>query len=199
MDPTTHAYNLRAQEYMEHLGSIEQMNEQDTTHIEGWAAQLPPGLVIDAGCGPGHWADYLNRQGRQCLGIDLAAQFLHQATRRFSATSFVRADLTALPVRSNIAAGILAWYSLIHLPAEQFWAALREFHRVLVPGGGVLLGFFDGPHGELFEHAITPARWWNPEKVAALAENSGFHLTGITTRRSKDHRPHAALAAQKRE
>ena len=47
------AYDLRAGEYIEKLGSVEQMASQDRATIESWRSGIA-GRVLDAGSGPGH-------------------------------------------------------------------------------------------------------------------------------------------------
>lgn len=41
--------------------------------------------------------------------------------------------------------GILAWYSLIHTDPDRLDPLLAEFARAVRPGGGLAIGFFEGP------------------------------------------------------
>lgn len=50
----------------------------------------------------------------------------------------------ALPAPDGAWAGLVAFCSLIHLPPEELPRALREFWRVLQPGGRALLAFHIG-------------------------------------------------------
>lgn len=50
--------------------------------------------------------------------------------------------------------GIAAFYSIIHLPRDHIALALREFYRVLVPRGIVLLAFHRGDDESLTETEI---------------------------------------------
>ncbi|MEF3402982.1 hypothetical protein [Agromyces sp. CCNWLW203] len=52
------AYTERAEEYISVLGSVADTHELDRELITRWAEPLE-GLVLDAGCGPGHWTDHL--------------------------------------------------------------------------------------------------------------------------------------------
>ncbi|WP_367888724.1 class I SAM-dependent methyltransferase [Arthrobacter woluwensis] len=55
--------------------------------------------------------------------------------------SFQSADVRRLPSRTA-RGGVLAWFSLIHLDPVDVRAVLAEVHRVLAPGGRILIGFF---------------------------------------------------------
>lgn len=58
-----------------------------------------------------------------------------------------------LPVRSL--GGIVAWYSIIHVPDEQLPQAVGQFRRVLIPGGYLLIAFLAG--NEVHHHANIQA------------------------------------------
>jgi ubiquinone/menaquinone biosynthesis C-methylase UbiE len=48
---------------------------------------------------------------------------------------------TDLDLADNSVTGLLAWFSLIHVPDDEIPTVLTEFRRVLQPGGPLLLGF----------------------------------------------------------
>ena len=58
------AYDSRADEYIEKLGSVERMASQDRATIASWRDGIA-GRVLDAGSGPGHWSDVLSVGGRR--------------------------------------------------------------------------------------------------------------------------------------
>jgi ubiquinone/menaquinone biosynthesis C-methylase UbiE len=60
------------------------------------------------------------------------------------ALRFEVGSATDLDLADGSVAGLLAWYSLIHLPYDAVHHALRDFHRVLRPGAQPLLGFHVG-------------------------------------------------------
>ena len=73
---------------------------------------------------------------------------------------------------------MLARWSIIHTPPPEVPVLLAEFHRVLAPGGHLLLGFSstDGPTppAEVFDHSVAPAyRWW-PGHLAELLRTAGL-------------------------
>lgn len=109
---------MRAAEYTSVLGAIADMHGLDRRRMEQWAEQIS-GPVIDAGCGPGHWTDYLHRRGLHISGVDLVPGFIASARIRFPDVPFRVSLLRALDLVDGGLDGVLAWYPLIHLaPAE---------------------------------------------------------------------------------
>ncbi|MEJ1088434.1 class I SAM-dependent methyltransferase [Microbacterium sp. Mu-80] len=205
------AYGARAGEYIALAGDLEQMAEEDRALIAGWR-DATTGRLLDAGCGPGHWAQFLHAGdspqsgsaggSRAVLGIDLSAEFIANARSRYPHLEFVEGSFTELPVADASHGGILAWYSLIHTPPEELPPVFAEFARVLAPGGSVLIGFFDGTPREQFAHAVTTAYFWTSDALAELLESAGFTVTA-SERRGRapgevSIRPHASLTAARR-
>ena len=189
------AYDARADEYIEKFGAVDMLAEADRRTIERWRDETP-GLLADAGCGPGHWTDALaDDPARQVLGVDGSARFLESARRRFPGLDFVRADLAALPLASASVGGILSWYSIIHTAPPDLPAIFGEFARVLRPGGSVLLGFFDGDAGAPFDHAVTTAYYWSADALGDLLAAQGFAGRRSAARQDPGVRRHGDLVA----
>ena len=189
------AYGRRADEYRAHLGSMAAVHPADELLVTTWARQIG-GPVIDAGCGPGHWTAHLVAHGVEARGVDQVAAFVAQARADHSAVSFAVGDLGALPDATGSIGGVLAWYSLIHHEPDDLRRALAEFSRVLRPGGGLLVGFFEGPTLEPFEHAVVTAYRWPVEALADELRSAGFEIVETHTRTGPGHRPHGALVAR---
>ncbi|GGO85233.1 methyltransferase [Nocardioides phosphati] len=192
------AYDSRADEYVEKLGSLHQMADRDRATIEQWRDSTA-GRLLDAGCGPGHWTDVLSERGRRdVLGIDRSTRFLESARDRFPGNRFIAGDLSALPVASRSQDGILAWYSIIHTPPTDLPQILEEFARTLAPGGSLLLGFFAGDPGVAFEHAVTTAYYWSAEALTDLLHPHGFTVEHAETRTDPGaRRTHGGLRARR--
>ncbi|MFD0633875.1 class I SAM-dependent methyltransferase [Catenulispora yoronensis] len=98
--------------------------------------------VLDAGCGLGLPAlDVAENTGASVVGITVSQTEVDAATARAEAARmqervrFQRADYMALPFPDDSFDAVLAMESLVHAP--DLGRALREFHRVLRPGGRV--------------------------------------------------------------
>jgi SAM-dependent methyltransferase len=191
------AYTKRASEYSALFGSVGKADVQDQRAIASWAGSIQ-GPVLDAGCGPGHWTDFLARNGADVEGVDLVPAFVQEAKARFPTCRFRVASFTDLGISDGQISGILAWYSLIHLQPEQLQSALLEFLRCLAPGGTLLTGFFDGPDGETLPHAVTTAHFWSTEGMAAGLARAGFEVLDMQARADPGQRPHAAIIARRR-
>lgn len=188
------AYASRASEYTAILGAVDDMHELDRRRIEQWAEQIS-GRVIDAGCGPGHWTDFLHKRGADISGIDLVPEFVASARVRFPDVSFQVSSLRALDVADRSLDGVLAWYSLIHLPPAELPQVLSELSRVLTSQGHILVGFFDGKSAESLDHAVIRAYYWSVDQMSSLLNVAGFDVIDVETRQDPGSRPHAAISA----
>jgi SAM-dependent methyltransferase len=102
------------------------------------AAVLGRGWVIDLGSGPGQVGAYLARRGVPIVSLDLSLQMLRQSRTLVPDGSPLQADICDLPLLAGSVAGIVAFYSLVHIPPANMDHRLAELRRVLKPGG--LLG-----------------------------------------------------------
>lgn len=102
------------------------------------------GVVLDVGCGPGHVARYLQDAGVDVAGLDLTPAMAAQAHARQPGVPCVVADLRRLPVADAHAAGIVAFYSLIHLQRSELPGAVEGLARALRPGGVLLIAVHGG-------------------------------------------------------
>ncbi|MEU3073872.1 class I SAM-dependent methyltransferase [Streptomyces laurentii] len=136
------------------------------------------GRVADLGCGPGHVTAYLEESGTSAFGIDASPAMIELARRFSPGLRFEVGSMTALDLPDDALGGVLSRWSVIHTPPAELPPILAEFHRVLAPGGHLLIGFSatDGaahPTRE-FDHAVAPAyRWW-PDHLAALLRATGL-------------------------
>jgi SAM-dependent methyltransferase len=143
-DPRT-SYDTVAEDYTARIAAELQHKPFDRLLLDQFAEQIRDlGWVSDIGCGPGHVARYLHDRGVRVVGIDLSPQMIECARKLHPIIEFRQADMEALPVPNGAWAGIVAFYSLIHVPRDRVVVTLREFRRVLRPRGLLLLAFHIG-------------------------------------------------------
>jgi SAM-dependent methyltransferase len=158
----------------------------------------PDGDVLEAGSGPGGVTAHLRALGLRVRGIDLSPAMVALARREHPGIAFDVGDMAALDVPDGVLAGLVAWYSIIHVPTPELPAVLAEFHRVLRPGGRLLLAFQVGDdvshHDEAFGHPVSlDFRRLRPDTVSALLADAGFGVTAQLVRAPEPDSLAAAL------
>jgi SAM-dependent methyltransferase len=128
--------------------------------------------VLDVGCGPGFYvAELVPQVGADgaVVGVDTSAAMLAAAARRCEGlgnVSFEEGGATALPVEDRGFDRVLCVQVLGHVADVP--AALAEFHRVLRPGGRVLV--WDVDWSTLSWHSA------DPERMQRVLRAFGRHL-----------------------
>jgi SAM-dependent methyltransferase len=179
---TRDSYDAIAAAYAEHLGSELAQKPLDRHLLNRFAEGVRDrGLTADLGCGPGHVARYLREQGAQVLGIDLSPEMVRQAHELNPEIEFRVGDMRSLDLPDDALAGVLAFYSLIHLEDHELAPALREIRRVLAPGGLALFAFHIGEESlhrdELWGHEISlDFRFFQPAQISAHLREAGFRI-----------------------
>ncbi|WP_083709415.1 class I SAM-dependent methyltransferase [Williamsia sterculiae] len=77
------------------------------------SAECDSGVVLNAGCGPGHWTDWLDRFGVSASGVDLSPGMIDIARRYRPDLSFEIGSLLGLPAVDATVQGVLAHFSVI--------------------------------------------------------------------------------------
>ena len=103
-------YVRRIYEELQHKPFDRQLLNQFAARAKG------TGLVCDLGCGPGHVARYLREQRAQVFGIDLSPELVERARRLNPGIEFQQRNMFALDAPEAAWAGIVAFYSIIHVP-----------------------------------------------------------------------------------
>jgi SAM-dependent methyltransferase len=201
---TTRAgYDAIAEGYAERYGDELAAKPADRA-ILGLFAELVTGPVADIGCGPGRVTAHLAMLGVAAFGIDLSPGMVAVARKKHPHLRFDVGDMTELALPDAAVAGVLAWYSVIHVPDELLGRAFAEFHRVLVPGGYALLAFQVGDEPrvltEAFGHTVAlKFLRRHPERVAARLDAAGLPVWSTTLRQADEveSTPQAYLLARK--
>jgi SAM-dependent methyltransferase len=102
------------------------------------------GPVADVGCGPGYVTHHLKALGVDAFGIDLSTEMVAIARRDFPDLRFEVGTMTNLDLADDSVTGVLAFWSVIHVPDHAVPGVFAEFRRVMRPGGPLLVGFHVG-------------------------------------------------------
>ncbi|MEU3557517.1 class I SAM-dependent methyltransferase [Streptomyces fragilis] len=149
------------------------------------------GPVAELGCGPGRITAHLHRLGLDVLGVDPSPQMIRVARRDHPALRFEVGDTTALDLADASLAGVCARYSTAHTPPEGLPRLFAESHRVLAPGGTMLLAFEAGAlrrnlthaHGHDLSLEVDRAR---PEPVERLLARAGLTVEAQLVREPEE-------------
>ena len=135
--------------------------------------------ILDCGCGTGHNLKLLRRYGR-AYGIDLTWAGL-QYGRKKGETLMARATVASLPVPSARFDLVTSFDVLYGLPDADEKHAIAEMHRVLKPGGTVIINVaaLESLKGNHSVMAGEVRRYTRSDLVRRL-EAAGFRVTHST-------------------
>jgi SAM-dependent methyltransferase len=138
-------YDAVAREYAERFAGELAHKPLDQDLLGRFASEVRGrGDVYDLGCGPGQTTAFLHGCGVSVRGLDISAELLREARQRHPGLRFEPGDLLALPLADASLAGVVAFYAIVHLSPSGLRRAVAEMHRVLRPGGRLLLAFHLG-------------------------------------------------------
>lgn len=171
---TRAAYDTVAADYARLIPDTRAEHALDLAMIDAFVAAAD-GPVLDAGCGAGRITRHLADRGVEVRGVDLSPGMVAQARAAHPGLDFGAASLLDLPFADNTFAGVLLWYSVIHLPDDAFGRACAEALRVLRPGGVVLVGSQAGEgevdlHETYLRHGHDVELWRYPRTATVLAD-----------------------------
>jgi SAM-dependent methyltransferase len=146
-------------------------------HVAAYAAAaelLPPGRVLDLGCGVGHSFHLL--APRATVGVDIAPEALAGQERETHV-----ADMRALPFPAASFESVLSVQSLEHVPDPE--RVVAEVRRVLAPGG---VAMFVTPNALTFglpDEIVDPYHYVELDEAAlralCAAEFASVELRGL--------------------
>lgn len=144
--------------------------------VEPWSAGY---RVLEVGCGTGNVLQVLEQVCRagQVIGLDLFAHGLRYARQRTDCP-LLRADLHSLPFGPSF--HLVGLFDVLeHLPDDA--AALERLHRVLLPGGRLVLTV--PAYMQLWSHTDEFAqhyRRYTPSQLHERLRASGFSVASLT-------------------
>jgi SAM-dependent methyltransferase len=181
-------YDPVAAEYAERFFHELRHKPFDSELLDRFAAKVQGlGPVCDLGCGPGQIARYLHDRGVEAFGVDLSPVMVEMAQRLNPDLHFEQGDMQALTAADGAWAGIVAFYSLIHIPRPAVANTLGELKRVLRTGGWLLLSFHIG------QEVVHLDEWWGKpvtldfyffalDEMAGYLAEAGFEVEEMLNR-----------------
>ncbi|MFE9691235.1 class I SAM-dependent DNA methyltransferase [Micromonospora sp. NPDC005806] len=175
----------------------------DRGMLTAFAELVGPGRpVLEVGCGTGRITAHLRDLGLDISGVDLSPGMIEVARRAYPQLRFEIGSMTELTAPDAGLAGLVAWYSIIHLPPELLPGVFAGFHRVLAPGGHLLLAVKAGDRRirleQAYGHTVSyDVHWLPPDRLAGQLAEAGLavHATLVREPEGFDRGPQAFLLA----
>lgn len=131
--------------------------------IAAWVGPVEGRRFLDCGCGGGEYVRALAATGARAVGVEIEAAKLRAAARSGAGAGLSRGDLQRLPFPDGAFDLALVNEVLEHVPDDL--VALREVHRVLRPGGRVVV--------------LSPNRLYPFETHGVFLRGSGRRLSHV--------------------
>jgi SAM-dependent methyltransferase len=145
----------------------------DTQILHSLGKLLSPAQdILDAGCGYGRITIPLALAGHHMTGLDLSETLLNdardRADRQHAPIQWVQDSMCRMPVGDRSFDIVLCLWSAFHelLEEEEQLMAIREFHRVLRPGGWCLIE--GGTYRQATDEEIASGQRSGPEGRVSL-------------------------------
>jgi len=201
---TRASYDVMAADYADRFRDELDSKPLERALLAGFAElvrDLDAGPIADVGCGTGRVTAHLRDLGAAVFGIDLSPQMVETARKAHPDLRFEVGSMLALDLPDGTLGGLMAWYSTIHIPQEQLPQVFAEFHRVLAPGGHLLLGFQAGEDVLHLEDAwgrdiSLDFHRRQPDRVAELLRDAGLTVRARVLRERDEDGPFPERTSQ---
>ena len=164
-------------------GLIQQRLEVYLPFVQPVCAAYPEALVLDLGCGRGEWLELLQKNSIAAMGVDLDTGML-EACQQINLKVQCQDALESLKQLQDGSASVVSAFHLVeHLPFDRVKDLVAECHRVLKPGGLLIM---ETPNPENFMVAThnfyldpTHLRPIPPDLLAFVPEYLGYESVKI--------------------
>ncbi|MBK9073165.1 MAG: class I SAM-dependent methyltransferase [Myxococcales bacterium] len=137
------------------------IDRRERTILTAWLQGVPAAATLDAGCGTGRMLSLAQH------GVDGSANMIDVARQKWPDRELVVSELRRLPYADATFDAVICLHVFMHLPRPEVAACVREFRRVIRPGGTII---FDVPAAE--RRAMTGRRRasWHGSTSYALSK-----------------------------
>ncbi len=153
--------------------------EKLTSYIDNFAAKLQSGSsVLELGCGNGIPVAEKLATEFNVTGVDVSEKQIERARANVPNAEFLASDMSKLDYPSDSFSGVVALYSIIHLPRELHGDLFKSIYSWLKPGG-IFLATLNSTESENWveEDWFGAPMYWSgyaPERTKEMIAESGF-------------------------
>ncbi len=189
-------YDRIGDRYTKERGNIVNWRE-----VEAFTELLPQNArVLDSGVGTGiPITEHLVKSGYEVVGIDISKTMVSVARKNIPEATFHKMNMTAINLPPDSFNGVISCYAVIHNPRETHAEIFKSFHRILKPGGVMLVSVAAWAWEEFADYMGEDMFWshYEPEESQALIIKAGFEIEFARDVESGGEKHHWVLARKR--
>ncbi len=135
--------------------------------------------VLELGCGGGTVETKRLAARFRLTGVDISPKQVERARTAIPAAEFICSDFTELALPSDSLDGVIAFYTLNHVPRELLAPLLRSAHDWLVPDGVLCVAFGVSDNAGWTGDWLGAPTFFSsfpPETNSQLVREAGFEI-----------------------
>lgn len=135
--------------------------------------------VLDFGCGNGRLAGFLGNNYQEFIGVDISQKLIDISRQRYNSEKnrFVKLslDFSRLPFKDNYFDVVFSIAVFHHFPSREYSLKIaRELHRVLKPGGKIVVTVWNLWQKQYLEHHKKSNKDWIDAEIPFKAGEKIF-------------------------
>ncbi|NHJ41405.1 MAG: methyltransferase domain-containing protein [Asgard group archaeon] len=170
-------YDKVAEEYL----ALRNEDLEEMSFLPEFCSYIPKeGRVLDAGCGGGlPFTKYLSEYF-EVIGVDISDKQIKLAKKNVPKATFYCQDMTDLNFPDNYFDGLLAYYSIIHVPRQEQQDLFKNFYRILKTNGVALFSLHSNDDPEsIYDDFFGEKMYWSgfdTETNLKILQEIGFKI-----------------------
>ena len=184
------AYEELAEHYDRHIDTKPHNAFYDRPNTLAMLPEVAGKTILDAACGPGKYAEILLSQGASVTGFDISPKMVHLAKQRngLQGDFFVHDFSQPLTQLEDQSFDMVLCALALHY-VEDWSVTIREFYRVLKPGGKAVLQIKlreqgqprhdPGVGGWLHRRTMLRMVFYTRRQMLQMLKRSGFREISI--------------------
>ncbi|KAK4125405.1 methyltransferase type 11 [Parathielavia appendiculata] len=178
MQIVSQGYDHIAESYLHWVESQRSPREHYTEKL---LSHCPPSpRILELGCGAGvPITRMLLDRGAQVVANDISAKQLDLARARCPEAALIPGDMTALSFEPESFDGVVAFFSIFHLPRAEQKGMFSKIHSWLKPGGMVVFNLATADEEEVYGEFLGHGMFWSSfgaEESKAMVTDVGLKV-----------------------
>jgi len=169
-------YNIIAKEYVKTYTK----HSRAEVILKKYEKLLPQkSKILDIGCGPGFpIGKFLAKRKHKITGIDISKEMVRYAKKFVKKGKFVVSDIRTIKLPENRYNGIVASFSLVHMPKKDVKKSLKKIYNLLKVGGILFLSVVkdEGEKVMTWFGKTTKCTYFKEKEIKSILQDIGFKI-----------------------